>query len=441
MKKVPFSMEAEQSLLGSILVDQNAIRRISDIVSPEDFYMPKHQMIYRVMLDLYKNELAIDYATVENGLNNVNQLSDTGGINYLIELSELLPSAANSETYGHLVKDKSFARLIIRTCNSIVEKTYAQNITADEILDIVEDEVLGLTKKRRSIEFKKITNIVNSVLSDIEEKKKRGADIVGLSTGFYDLDKYLLGLQKGSLLILAARPSVGKSALAINLAYNVAETDKHVAIFSLEMPAEQIVQRMLASVSSVEGMKIQSGNISDDEWRKIGHAGTLLKGKNIYFDDKSGVNINEVYAKCRDLFQEEKLDLVVIDYLQLLSGSGKYAGNRVVEVSEISRKLKNLARDLNVPVIALSQLSRQVENRQDKRPNMADLRESGSIEQDADIVMFMYRDDYYNKESETPNLVEINIAKNRSGETGKVELLFAKQISLLRNRSKVEEID
>jgi replicative DNA helicase len=346
----------------------------------------------------------------------------------------MLPTAENVDSYIDIVKNKSLARQVIQMATNIAEQSYEQELEIDQLFDFSEQQLFEVTKQRKSADFRPIGTVVNEVIAGIEKHKNKEGFIIGLPTGYMDLDDRTLGFQEGNLIILAARPSVGKSAFAINLAYNIAEKNKHVAFFSLEMSAEQIVTRLLSTVSSINNQALQSGNINSRQWRQVEHAATLLSRMNIYFDDASTSNVGEVYTKCRQLKQEGNLDFVVIDYLQLLTGTGNYAGNRVVEVSEISRRLKNLARDLGVPVLALSQLSRNVEQRTDKRPNMADLRESGSIEQDADIVMFMYRDDYYNPETTTtPNIVEVSIAKNRSGATGKFDLLFVKDYGSFRN--------
>ncbi len=438
MKKMPYSPEAEQCVLGAILIDQNTIKKVAPRLEIEDFYKLSHKHIYESMIDIDANGNDIDYTTLLDALTSKSLDGEVGGIDYLIELSNILPTAENVDSYINIVKDKSLARQVIQMATNIAEASYLGTKSTDELIEMTEEQVYEVTKKRRSADFRKISNVVSEVISGIEKHRNNKGHVTGLSSGFIDFDDATLGLQPGALIILAARPAVGKSAYAINIAYNVAEKGQNVAIFSLEMSAEQIVTRLLSSVSGINSMKIQSGNINSKEWQQIEYAAAMLGKKNIYFDDQSGTSISDVYAKCRQLSQEGKLDFVVIDYLQLLSGTGNYSGNRVTEVSEISRKLKNLARDLKVPVLALSQLSRGVENRQDKRPNMADLRESGSIEQDADIVMFMYRDDYYNEESDAPGVVEIALAKNRSGSTTKFEVLFAKEIGLFRNMKKEE---
>lgn len=434
MKKMPFSLEAEQSVLGAVLIDERVMQRALQRLVKEDFYKVSHVHIYDVMETLSTRKIDLDYATIISVLEERNLVDEVGGVDYLLELANMLPTAENVDSYIDIVKNKSLARQVIQMATNIAEQTYEQRLDIGELFDFTEQQLFEVTKQRKSAEFRSIGSVVNEVIVGIEKHKNKEGFIVGLPTGYMDLDDRTLGFQDGNLIILAARPSVGKSAFAINLAYNIAEKNKHVAFFSLEMSAEQIVTRMLSTVSSINNMSLQSGNINSRQWRQVEHAATLLSRLNIYFDDASSSNVGEVYTKCRQLKQEEKLDFVVVDYLQLLTGTGNYGGNRVVEVSEISRRLKNLARDLGVPVLALSQLSRNVESRTDKRPNMADLRESGSIEQDADIVMFMYRDDYYNPETTAaPNIVEIAIAKNRSGATGKFDLLFVKDYGSFRN--------
>jgi replicative DNA helicase len=434
MKKMPFSLEAEQSVLGAILIDERVMQRALQRLDKSDFYKVSHSHIYDAMETLSTRKIDLDYATITSVLEERNLVEETGGLDYLLELANLLPTAENVDSYIDIVKNKSLARQVIQMATNIAEQTYEQELEIGELFDYTEQQLFEVTKQRKSAEFRAIGSVVNDVISGIEKHKNKDGFLVGLPTGYLDLDDRTLGFQEGNLIILAARPSVGKSAFAINLAYNIAEKNKHVAFFSLEMSAEQIVTRMLSTVSSINNQALQSGNINSRQWRQVEHAATLLSRLNIYFDDASTSNVGEVYTKCRQLKQEDKLDFVVIDYLQLLTGTGNYGGNRVVEVSEISRRLKNLARDLGVPVLALSQLSRNVEQRTDKRPNMADLRESGSIEQDADIVMFMYRDDYYNPETTSqPNIVEISISKNRSGATGKFDLLFVKDYGSFRN--------
>lgn len=434
MKKMPFSLEAEQSVLGAILIDERVMQRALQRLVKEDFYKISHSHIFDAMVQLTNRKLDLDYATIMSTLEERGHVQEVGGLEYLLELANMLPTAENVDSYIDIVKNKSLARQVIQMATNIAEQSYEQDLEIDQLFDFSEQQLFEVTKQRKSADFRPIGTVVNEVISGIEKHKNKEGFIIGLPTGYIDLDDRTLGFQEGNLIILAARPSVGKSAFAINLAYNIAEKNKHVAFFSLEMSAEQIVTRLLSTVSSINNQALQSGNINSRQWRQVEHAATLLSRMNIYFDDASSSNVGEVYTKCRQLKQEGNLDFVVIDYLQLLTGTGNYSGNRVVEVSEISRRLKNLARDLGVPVLALSQLSRNVEQRTDKRPNMADLRESGSIEQDADIVMFMYRDDYYNPETTTtPNIVEVSIAKNRSGATGKFDLLFVKDYGSFRN--------
>ncbi len=435
MKKMPFNLKAEKGDLGAVLIDQNTIRRVSQRLEKVDFYKASHQHIFDAMVYLIDNGSDIDYTTILEILTKRKLDREVGGIDYLVELSNILPTSENVDSYIDIVKNKSLDRQIITMATNIAEASYSQDMSTEDLIEMTEETVFEVTKKRKSADFRKISNVVKNVIEDIEKHKNADGDLTGHSSGFADFDKATLGLQGGELLILAARPALGKSAFAINIAYNVAKQGKNVAFFSLEMSAEQIVTRLLSSVSAINSMKIRSGSLNSKEWQQIEFAGQMLSKLNMYFDDQSGSTITEVYTKSRQLAQDDKLDFVVVDYLQLLTGSGNYGGNRVVEVSEISRKLKNLARDMNVPVLALSQLSRGVESRQDKRPNMADLRESGSIEQDADIVMFMYRDDYYDENSPEKGIVEIDIKKNRSGSVHKFEVLFAKEIGLFKNIS------
>lgn len=436
-KRIPYNMEAEQAVLGAIFIDERVYNDISVNLETEDFYYNRHKLIYEAMTELYKSEVNIDFTTLTDILDKKDQLKDAGGLDYLFELSQMVPTAANVDHYIKIVRDKAVSRKLIDTCNNIISEIYDQKLSIDDMIDNAERNVLNVTKFRRTTEFKPLYDVVEQVVTNIEENRMHKGELTGLKTGYYDLDKMTLGLQKNDLIIIAARPSMGKSALAMNIATQVAKNNDNVgvAVFSLEMSAEQLVTRMLSAESSIDNSVIRSGKFHETDWDKILVSKTSLQKLNIYFDDKPGLKVAEVRAKCRKLASEGNLDLVLIDYLQLLYGSDSYKGNRQQEVSEISRSLKDLARELEIPVVALSQLSRNVENRTEKIPIMADLRESGSIEQDADIVMFLYRDDYYNKDSKFKNVVDIIFAKNRHGSVGDFRLLFTREISLFRNLS------
>lgn len=431
-KQMPFSQEAEQSILGSIFFDPNISIRIIGEIEDSDFYFNNNALIFSAIKALVESEKKIDIISVTSLLKSRNLLEQVGGISYIRNLTELMPSSANIDTYISIVKSKSLLRQVIKSCDDIKEKMISeQDSNVDDLLDYCEDKIYNITNQRKSDSFDEIRNVLNELINNIEMNRSRGNIVSGISSGFRKYDELTLGFQPGELVILAARPAMGKSALAINMAMNVARNGKSVAIFTLEMSSEQVALRMLSATSKVNSRKLRNGiEITNQEWKNVAAAKNELENYNIYFEDSSGIKISELYTKCRQLRQQNKLDFVVIDYLQLLSGTVNYGGNRVTEVSEISRKLKNLARDLRVPVLALSQLSRNVESRSDKHPQMSDLRESGSIEQDADIVMFLYRENYY-EPTDTPSnreTVELDIKKNRSGGLGKCDLVFTKSI-------------
>ena len=433
-QKVPQNIEAEQAVLGSVFFDQNTIKTILDKLQDTDFYSPNHQVLYRAMKELHAEGVFIDYTTLTDRLENQNLLAKAGGIEYLSNLIDSVPSTANLLNYINIVKDKSVTRKVQDTCREILETSYSVD-NAPEFLDDVEKKVINITKEKRTSDFKGVGEIAYRLIDKIAEQAQIGGSVTGLDTRYYEFNRYTLGLQKSDLVIIAARPSMGKTAFALNVALNVAKgkDHPHVAFFSLEMGVDQLVMRLLSCEAQVDNFKLRQGRLSSQEWEKIHFAVQSLSGLNLYFDDSGTVRVTDLRSKCRKLKAEEKLDLVVVDYLQLLSGSTFNQGNRVQEVSEISRVLKEVARELKVPVVALSQLSRNVEQRQDKKPVMADLRESGSIEQDADIVMFLYREDYYEKETTKKNQVQISIAKNRSGTIGEFLLLFNKNMSTFSN--------
>jgi len=441
-QKIPQNIEAEQAVLGSVFFDQASIKTILDKLQNKDFYSPNHQVIYEAMKSLYLENIYIDYTTLSDRLENKNLLAKAGGIEYIAGLIDAVPSTANLINYINIVKDKSITRHIQDTCREIIENSYTIESTP-EFIDDVEKKVIGITKERRTSDFKGVGEIANLLVDKIAEQAQIGGSVTGLDTRYYEFNRYTLGLQKSDLVIIAARPSVGKTALALNLALNVAKAKNrpHIAFFSLEMGVDQLVMRLLSCEAQVDNFKLRQGRLSAQEWEKIHFAVSGLAGLNLYFDDSGTVRVNDLRSKCRKLKQEEKLDLVVVDYLQLLSGTMNNQTNRVQEVSEISRVLKEVARELKVPVVALSQLSRNVETRKEKKPVMADLRESGSIEQDADIVMFLYREEGDEQETTRKNHVQVNIAKNRSGTIGDFELLFNKNMSTFSNLSANKEED
>lgn len=430
----PQNVEAEQSVLGSVLLHPDSLVSANEFIEPSDFYRRAHQLIFEAMLELNNRNEAIDVVTVSNLLNAKGQLEDTGGMPYMAELAGIVPTAANVEYYSKIVEEKALLRRLIRTATDIAADGYDENDEVAAILDKAERSILEVSEKRNRSGFTPISHILNQTIEQIDQLYQSNEEITGLSTGYKMLDQMTAGLQKDELIILAARPGVGKTAFALNVAQNIGtKTDETIALFSLEMGAEQLVNRMLCAEGSILASNLRTGNLSEEEWQKLIIAMGSLSKANIYIDDTPGIRIAEIRAKCRRLKQEKgNIGLIVIDYLQLIEGTGRE--NRQQEVSEISRQLKKLAKELSVPVIALSQLSRGVEQRQDKRPMLSDLRESGSIEQDADIVAFLYRDDYYRSEDGEEeddegenNVVEVIIEKNRSGARGTVKLLFVKE--------------
>ncbi len=440
-RMTPHNKEAEQSVLGSVFFDQGAMKSIVDKIEVDDFHVYRHKKIYGAMVDLYQDDVVIDYTTLISLLDSRGLLQEAGGSEYIFDLSKTVPSIANLDNYINIVKDKSITRRIMAACHSIIEDGYKSD-NAINFVDSSEKLIFDIAKERRTSDFIRIAEVTEEVIKKAEKAKDNHGDITGLDTGFRMLNKFTLGLQPTELIILAARPSMGKSAFALNITRNVAKLPGKpvVAFFSLEMGSDQLVSRILSSESRIHSTKIRTGKLNNLEWQQLSLAQESLSKLNIMFDDSGTVKVTDLRQKCRKLQQDKGLDLVVIDYLQLLSG-GTPTANRVNEVSEISRTLKEMARELKIPVIALSQLSRAVERRDDKRPLMADLRDSGSIEQDADIVLFLYREDYYDKDAINKNTVDLMISKNRQGATSPVpiELSFNKEISSFDNMVTAEE--
>ncbi|KMT63329.1 replicative DNA helicase [Paenilisteria newyorkensis] len=431
----PQNIEAEQAVLGAVFLQPEALITASEILMPDDFYRQAHQHIFQAMLELSDQGKAVDVVTIYEALASTGKIEDVGGLPYLTELSGAVPTAANLEYYAHIVEDKALLRRLIRTATQIATDSYAREDEVETLMDEAEKNILEVSSRKNVGAFKNIKDVLVKTYDDIEILHNRKGDITGIPSGFSALDHMTAGFQRNDLIIVAARPSVGKTAFALNIAQNVAtKTDENVAIFSLEMGAEQLVMRMLCAEGNINAQNLRTGSLTADDWQKLTIAMGTLSNSGIYIDDSPGVRVNEIRSKCRRLQQEAGLGMIVIDYLQLISGSGRNGGeNRQQEVSEISRSLKALARELKIPVIALSQLSRSVESRQDKRPMMSDIRESGSIEQDADIVAFLYRDDYYDHESENDGTIEIIIAKQRNGPVGTVQLAFVKEYNKFVN--------
>ncbi|PAV28466.1 replicative DNA helicase [Virgibacillus profundi] len=427
-RRPPHNIEAEQSVIGAIFLEPEAFSTASELLVAEDFYRASHQRIFSSMMKLADKGEPIDVVTVTSYLHNLKQIDEVGGVAYLSELAESVPTAANIEYYSKIVEEKALLRRLIRSATDIVTSSFEREDEVEDVLNEAEKNILEVSGRKNSGAFKSIKDVLIDVYDKIEQLHHLDGDVTGIPSGFRDLDRITSGFQRNDLIIIAARPSVGKTAFALNVAQSVAvNTDENVAIFSLEMGADQLVQRMLCAEGNIDSQRLRSGQLLADDWSKLTMAMGSLSNAGIYIDDSPGVRVSEIRSKCRRLKQENGLGMILIDYLQLIQGSANSGENRQQEVSEISRSLKGLARELNVPLIALSQLSRGVESRQDKRPMMSDLRESGSIEQDADIVGFLYRDDYYDSESEKQNIIEIIISKQRNGPVGNVELAFVKE--------------
>ncbi len=431
---LPHSIEAEQAVLGAVLADADCLHKVSESIErPEFFYRKAHQHIFEAFIKLAERGENVDTVTTAQYLTDHHLLDEVGGRAYLSTLSDHAPIAANAEYYSKIVKTKSMLRRMILAGNEIVQLGYQSEEDLDKLVDKAEQLVFDLAQSRSKESLTPISDLIHKSWEILEEREANQGALSGVDTGFYDLNAFTAGLQKSDMIILAARPSMGKTAYALNLAENVAlKTRKPVAIFSLEMSRDQLVQRMLCSRAEVDASRVRSGQLLTEDWEKLGRAMSELGEAPIFIDDSAGVTVMEIRGKCRRLkAQCGDLGLVVIDYLQLLEGRAN--DTRINQISEISRGIKLLARELDVPVIALSQLSRAVESRQDKRPMLSDLRESGSLEQDADIVMFIYRDDYYNPDSEKAGIAEILISKQRNGPIGTVELLFQSNITKFKN--------
>ncbi|MBH9784518.1 replicative DNA helicase [Clostridioides difficile] len=424
----PHSVESEQSILGSILLDKDAIITVTETIKPDDFYKEAHKIIYECMITLSNKGEPIDLITLTEELRKQGHLNDIGGISYITSLSTIVPTTSNVKYYADIVKEKSVLRKLIKASNEIINLGYSGATKIEDVLEQAEKSIFDISQEKTSDDFKSINLVLMDAYDMIEKLYTNKSDVTGITTGFKDLNKKINGLQRTDLILIAARPAMGKTAFSLNLVQNAAlKGDASVAVFSLEMSKEQLVQRMLSSQSSVELKKIKTGTLNDNDWPRIIDAMAVLSDAKIHIDDTPGIKISELRSKCRKLKIEKGLDLVLIDYLQLMESEGNNE-SRQQEISKISRSLKILAKELNCPVVALSQLSRAPEQRADHRPMLSDLRESGAIEQDADIVMFLYRDEYYHADSESKNIGEVIIAKNRHGETGSVELVWLGEV-------------
>lgn len=445
----PQNIEAEQSVLGAMLIEKEAIPKVMEILRDTDFYREAHRVIFNAMLELYNKNEAVDMITVTEILKRDNKLEDVGGIAYVTSLANTVPTAANVTYHASIIEEKSILRQLVSVSTQIVSMGYEANDDVKNIIDSAESKILEISNRKKTADFTPINEIVLDSFKSIEALMGNKNGLTGLPTGFEDLDNLTSGLHGSDFIILAARPSMGKTAFALNVVQNVAiraakkvgGAPKTVAFFSLEMSKEQLVQRMLCAEANIDSQRLRIGELRDEDWAMLINTADTLSSANIYIDDTAGITAMDMRSRARRLKAEHGLDLIVVDYLQLMQGSGKKnnSGDRQQEVSEISRSLKALARELDVPVIALSQLSRSVEARQVKRPMLSDLRESGSLEQDADIVAFLYREDYYNPETENKNITELIIAKHRNGPVDTVNLFFHKQYTKFVGLSKRKE--
>ncbi len=424
-KVPPHDLEAEQAIIGSMLTDRDAVISAIEILKEEDFYREDNKAIYTAILNLYNRAEPIDIITVKSELESMGKFEQVGGLEYLAELPEKVPTTANAMKYIKIVEEKSTLRRLIKTANEIIELGYSPTEDVEDIMEGAEKKIFNIMQEKNQKGYAPIKDVLVESFTKLEELYNRKQHITGVPSGFTELDYRTAGFHGSELILIAARPAMGKTAFALNIATNAAvKANVPVAVFSLEMSKEQLVNRILCSESMVDSNKVRTGKLEEDDWTKLAGAIGPLSEAEIFIDDTPGINITEIRTKCRKLKLEKNIGMVVIDYLQLIQGSNKRGGSREQEISEISRSLKILAKELDVPVIALSQLSRAAEQRPDHRPMLSDLRESGAIEQDADIVMFLYRDDYYNQDSEKKDIAEIIIAKHRGGSTGTVELLW-----------------
>ena len=435
-KVPPHDIEAEQAVLGCMITDKEAVIAAVETLSEDDFYREDNKLIYKAILSLYNRAEPVDIITLKSELSAIGKFDAVGGLEYLAELPEKVPTTTNVDKYIKIVQEKSNLRTLIKTANDILNAGYDPTQEVENIMDVAEKKIFNIMQKNNQTGYSSIKDILVDSFTELEELYNRKQHVTGVPTGFIDLDKKTAGLHNSDLILVAARPAMGKSAFALNIATNAAlSAGTGVAIFSLEMSKEQMANRILGSVAMVDGNSIRTGRIADDDWIKLATASGELSQTGIFIDDTPGISVMEIRAKCRKLKMEKDIGLVIIDYLQLVQASSK-AGSREQEIAEISRSLKILAKEINVPVIALSQLSRAPEQRPDHRPMLSDLRESGSIEQDADIVIFLYRDDYYNQDTEKKNIAEVIIAKHRAGSTGTVELLWLGNYTKFENLAK-----
>ena len=440
-RELPNNPDAEASLLGSLLIDSDAIVKVSDIISVDDFYDDRHKHIYEAIKQLYDKHVSIDVLTLTNKLKENNLLDAVGGSAYLTELTNFVPTASHVAEYAKITEAKAIRRKIIEASNEIIELGYKESGNIQALIEEAESKLFEVSSKQiKQQDVVSLENILDESFERLDELHKDKSSIRGLPTGYKDLDNILAGLQKSDLIVIAARPSMGKTALSLNIAHNVALKSKaRVLLFSLEMSKEQLVDRLLAAESGVNAWNLRTGNMSDSDFEKIGQAMGSLSEAAIYIDDTPGITVSDLRTKARREAHKHPLDLIIVDYLQLMSGGSRFysdSGNRVQEISEISRGLKGVARELNIPLIAISQLSRSVESRTPQIPQLADLRESGSIEQDSDVVAFIFREEYYNPDTDRKNITDILIKKHRNGPTGSIELYFDRDKQRFRSLAK-----
>lgn len=433
---LPSSIEAEQAVIGSMLIDQESISIASEIVTPEDFYNKQYGIIYEAMLELNNENKQVDIVTLQNKLKEKDVSEDLCSLDYMRDIVAAVPTSTHIRYYAGIVAEKSTLRKLIKASDEIENNCYDGKESLDFILDDAEKKIFDMVQRRSFDDFTPIDKVVLSAVERIEAAYRAGGAVTGIPTGFIDLDFMTSGLQPADLILIAARPSMGKTAFALNIAqYMAFKQNKSVAIFSLEMSKEQLINRLFALEGNIDATHLRNGKLDESEWDKLAEAASIIGDSGLIIDDTPGITVSALRSKCRKYKLEKGLDCIFIDYLQLMTGSGRIE-SRQQEISEISRSLKGLARELNVPVVALSQLSREVEKRPDKRPMMSDLRESGAIEQDADVIMFIYRDDYYHEDTERKNISDIIIGKQRNGPVGTVELAWIPQYTKFGNIEK-----
>jgi len=438
IRSMPQNLEAEQSVLGSMLIEKTAIAQAAEVLNAEDFYRDSHKVIFNAIRDLYQKDVPVDMITLIDYLRSTENLEDAGGITYITEISNSIPSTANLLSYIQIVEDKSILRKLIRSSTEIIETSYNKQDNVESVIDLAEKKIFNLAEKKNTSDFEPMNAVLERGFLEIERLFNNKGETTGVPSGFKDLDDKTSGFQRGDMVLIAARPSMGKTTFVLNLAQHAAlRSGKKVAIFSLEMSKEQLAYKLLCAEANVDMLKLRTGNLDDKDWENIARASGPLAAAKIFIDDTAGVSVMEMRSKCRRLKMEHGIDMIIIDYLQLMSGSNPE--NRQQEVSEISRSIKAIAKEMQCPVLALSQLSRAPEQRADHRPMLSDLRESGSIEQDADLVMFLYRDEYYNKETEDKNMAECIIAKQRNGPVGTVKLAWLGQYSKFGNLDVVHQ--